>query len=129
MPKESAPNGSKVSESDQKKRSARWSLPPRNSRSQLAVNWSSRNFPGLVRMSEPVFKLELHVLVAGSKVWVTPGVPATVGNRKPPGLAPNWFPGTFNNARATGSIDVRGTAGQPGTAGLLNTDSRLAAER
>src|SRR6516164_707242 len=44
--KSPAPNGKKLSESEKKKRAEILSVPPRNSRSQFVVNWSSLYFPG-----------------------------------------------------------------------------------
>src|SRR5205807_10159968 len=64
-----APKGSKDSELEKKKRAEILSWPPRNSRSQFVVNWSSEYFPGLLMMNEPV----------------PPGVPGIVGMRNPPG--------------------------------------------
>src|SRR2546425_1919986 len=40
------PKGRKLSESEKKNRADSLSVPPRNSRSQLLVNWSSVYFPG-----------------------------------------------------------------------------------
>src|SRR6266404_5099656 len=62
------PNGRKLSESEKKKRAETLSWPPRNSRSQFEVNWSSVNFPGLLKAKDPVFTTPL----------VNPGVHATV---------------------------------------------------
>src|SRR5260370_29172878 len=62
------PNGRKLSESEKKKRAEILSWPPRNSRSQFEVNWSSENFPGLLKAKGPVFTTPL----------VNPGVHATV---------------------------------------------------
>src|SRR5579884_3497403 len=74
-----APKGTCCSESEKKKRTATLSLPPRNSRSQLVVNWSSLNFPGRLMAKGPVFRLPL----------VSPGTPGTDGNKYPPGVLPN----------------------------------------
>src|SRR5207245_1360400 len=49
-----APNGSNDSESEKKNRAAILSCAPWNSRSQLAVNWSSVYFPGLLTMKGAV---------------------------------------------------------------------------
>src|ERR1700731_4950806 len=62
------PNGRKLSESEKKKRTDTLSWPPRNSLSQFEVNWSSVNFPGLLKAKDPVFTTPL----------VNPGVHATV---------------------------------------------------
>ena len=62
---------------EKKKRAATLSLPARNSRSQLVVNWSSVYLPGRLTMKLPEFRLTLQVL--GSTV--TPGVPAMEGIR------------------------------------------------
>ena len=69
-----APKGTSFSEFEKKNRTEILSFEAWNSRSQLAVNWSSINRPGL--------------LTANSPVW--PGVPDAAGNRKPPEGAPNW---------------------------------------
>src|SRR6201987_3065468 len=45
-----APNGKNDSEFEKKKRAESLSLPPRNSRSQVVVNWSSVYLPGLLTM-------------------------------------------------------------------------------
>src|ERR1700727_1805445 len=78
MPKESAPKGSKVSEFDQKNRSDRRSLPPRNSRSQFAVNWLSVNFPGFVTTRG-----------SGVRQGVAGDTLVGSGYRYPPAPAPN----------------------------------------
>ena len=49
-----APKGNSDSAFEKKKRAESLSLPPRNSRSQLAVNWSSVKLPGLLTMNCPV---------------------------------------------------------------------------
>src|SRR5258707_8778022 len=49
------PNGRKLSESEKKKRAEILSWPPRNSRSQFEVNWSSENLPGSLNRKAPVF--------------------------------------------------------------------------
>src|SRR5205823_14853487 len=49
------PNGRKLSESEKKKRAEILSCPPRNSRSQFEVNWSSENFPGSLKAKALVF--------------------------------------------------------------------------
>src|SRR5246127_2969635 len=104
--KASAPNGWKVSELAQKKRKARRCLPAGNSRSQLPVNWSSVNLPGLVTASD---------------TGVRQGVPAgtLVGNgyRNPPAPAPNWLLLTFSRLNATVS-----TLGTPQSASIAATD-------
>src|SRR5580658_7342280 len=46
------PKGSKLSESEKKKRADSLSWPLRNSRSQLLVNWSSLYLPGLLTVKE-----------------------------------------------------------------------------
>src|SRR5256886_5988445 len=50
--KESAPKGKNCSESVQKKRKEKRSLLPRDSLSQLVVNWLSVNLPGELTRSE-----------------------------------------------------------------------------
>src|SRR5256885_14480741 len=85
-----APKGSKDSELEKKKRVEILSWPPRNSRSQFVVNWSSEYFPGLLMMKEPV----------------PPGVPGIVGMRNPPGLLPNWLLLKFKRASTTGSMSA-----------------------
>src|ERR1700674_561453 len=62
------PNGRKLSESEKKNRAETLSWPPRNSRSQLEVNWSSENFPGSLKANVPVF----------TTPFVSPGVQPTV---------------------------------------------------
>src|SRR5271166_132877 len=109
MPKESAPKGSKVSEFDQKNRSDRWSLPPRNSRSQLAVNWLSLNFPGSVMTNGSAVR---HGVFAGTFV--------NSGYKYPPATGPNWLLFAFSKLNATGSMLAAGTpqaaASAPGEA-------------
>src|SRR5579864_3230822 len=72
-----APKGTSCSELEKKKRYATLSLPPRNSRSQLVVNWSSVKRPGLLKAKGPVLRLP-----ALSK----PAWPGTLGKRYPPGV-------------------------------------------
>src|SRR5208282_6472492 len=93
MPKESAPNGSKVSELDQKKRSDKRSFPPRNSRSQFAVNWLSENLPGsLIRKGTEV------------RQGVDAGTFVGRGYKYPPAAAPNWLLFALSRLNATGSM-------------------------
>ena|SRR5437588_8219571 len=87
--KESAPKGKNCSESVQKKRKEKRSLLPRNSLSQLVVNWLSVNLPGELTIRGAVLTLALHVPVeglfgSGVNTFVTPGVPATEGISQPP---------------------------------------------
>src|ERR1700733_5869525 len=62
-------------------------------------------------------------------LMVTPGVPATVGYRRP--LLPNWLLGKFSKVSVTGSICPGRivTAGHNPTVGLLKGEAREAAER
>src|ERR1700723_210010 len=95
IPKLSAPKGSKVSESDQKKRSNRWSFPLRNHLSQLAVNWFSVNLPGVVTTNgTAVPQGVLEATFVGR------------GNRYPPAPAPKWSLLTLRILKATGSTAV-----------------------
>src|ERR1700678_200313 len=112
MPKESAPKGSKVSELDQKKRSDKWSLPPRNSRSQFAVNWLSVNLPG-------------SVTTKGSYVrqGVVEGTLVGSGYKYPPAPAPNWLLLKFSRLNATGSM-----LGTPQSASIAAVDWRSTRE-
>src|ERR1700733_14339308 len=55
------PNGRKLSESEKKNRTDSLSWPPRNSRSQLDVNWSSVYLPGLLTANAPVVALPLGI--------------------------------------------------------------------
>src|SRR5579864_5404476 len=68
-----APKGRNEEKLEKKNLSMTESFPPLKIRSQLAVNWSSRNLPGKLKARGPV----LTDPVAASK----PGVPGTVGNR------------------------------------------------
>src|SRR6266403_4046975 len=104
-----APKGRTDSELEKKNRAATLSWPPRNSRSQLVVNWSSLYFPGLLIM----------------KVPVPPAVPGIVGIRNPPGLLPNWSLLKFKRASTTGSI----SAAVRGKAEVLNAVAIEAASR
>src|SRR6267378_2107396 len=104
-----APKGSSDSELEKKKRAETLSWPPRNSRSQLVVNWSSVYFPGLLTM----------------KVPVSPAVPGIVGIRNPPGLLPNCLLLKFNRASTTGSMSVPAS----GKSGVLNAAAIASAVR
>src|SRR5450432_4338528 len=81
-----APKGRKESALEKKKRAETLSVPWRNSRSQLVVNWSSVYLPGRLMMNGAEFKLTEQV--SGSTT--TPalaGLP-TPGNKNPLG-SPN----------------------------------------
>src|SRR5256885_7324547 len=55
------PKGRKLSESEKKNRAESLSAPPRNSRSQLEVNWSSVNFPVRLIAKAPVLGSPLGI--------------------------------------------------------------------
>src|ERR1700733_2828571 len=55
------PNGRRLSESEKKNRTDSLSWPPRNSRSQFEVNWSSVYLPGLLTANAPVVALPLGI--------------------------------------------------------------------
>src|ERR1700720_461785 len=109
------PNGRKLSEFEKKNRAETLSWPPRNSRSQLVVNWSSVYLPGLLMANE---------FVAGS----------LLGIKNPLVAPPNWLLLKFSSLRTTGSIAVvafpkkaceidaceRSTAGSEGMVVLMN---------
>ena len=78
----------KLSAFEKKKRAESLSLPPRNSRSQLAVNWSSVKLPGLLTMNCPV----------------APTVPGIEGIRNPPAVLPNWLLLNSRSLWITGSM-------------------------
>src|ERR1700720_3652032 len=75
------PKGSRDSESEKKKRADNLSWPPRNSRSQLEVNWSSLYLPG--RLTAKGTGLE------GSQSLAPAGTLVGAGKRYPPVLPPN----------------------------------------
>src|SRR5690242_20237329 len=82
------PNGRKDSESEKKKRAEILSCPPRNSRSQFVVNWSSVYLPGRLIAKAPK--------AAGSPL----------GIKKPLEAPPNWLLLKFRSLLTTGSIAV-----------------------
>src|ERR1041384_4432201 len=87
------PNGKKLSESEKKNRAETLSAPPRNSRSQFEVNWSSVNLPGRLMANAPVVGLPL-------------------GIRKPLEVPPNWLLLNWRSLTAIGSRLVTPT-GRP----------------
>src|SRR5258708_38463483 len=82
-----APKGSRDSLLEKKKRADILSLPPWNSLSQVVVNWSSVNLPGLLIMKWAVFTEALQV----ARSTETPGVPGRDGMREPLASPPNWL--------------------------------------
>src|SRR5262245_59597676 len=102
-----APKGRKDSALEKKNRAATLSWPLRNSRSQLAVNWSSVYRPGLLRRKGAVFRVTRQV--SGSTL--TPGVPGSEGTRYPE-LSANWLLWNCSSLTTTGSM-VMGTAAHP----------------
>src|SRR5229473_3736669 len=116
------PNGRKLSESEKKKRAEILSWPPRNSRSQFDVNWSSVNFPGLLNAKAPVFQVP----------FVSPGVQPEVHP------APTWPEGIRNALFAPNCPVVSSRCKRPvppvlerigSMLGSPKTLSRLAGER
>src|SRR6266566_4151268 len=83
-----APKGSSDSAFEKKKRAEILSLELRNSRSQLAVNWSSVYFPG---------RLITNRASGYGEPTETLGSPGREGMRKPFASPPNWLLLKFNN--------------------------------
>src|ERR1700730_10794202 len=90
------PKGRRDSESEKKKRAENLSRPPRNSRSQLEVNWSSLYWPGRLTAK--------GTGLAGSQRFAPAGAVVGAGNRYPPVLPPNGELLKFKSANATGSM-------------------------
>src|SRR6202142_3201578 len=81
------PNGKKLSEFKKKKRAESLSAPPRNSRSQFVVNWSSVYLPVRLIANAPV-------------------VGSLEGIKNPFVVPPNWLLWKFSSFSTTGSIGV-----------------------
>src|SRR5450755_3150454 len=96
-----APNGKRDSALEKKKRAATLSVPPRNSRSQLVVNWSSVYLPARLTMNGAEFRLT-EQSSGFTTAPASAGLP-TEGNRKPLGSL-NWLLWKFKSDTITGSI-------------------------
>src|ERR1700737_4252153 len=85
-----APKGRNDSALEKKNRADTLSLPPRNSRSHVAVNWSSVYRPGLLTMYWPVFTEPLTGSKPGVQSCEQFAAATPEGIRKPSGLG-NWL--------------------------------------
>src|SRR5437763_3931978 len=112
-----APKGRKDSEAEKKKRADILSWPPRNSRSQLVVNWSSVYFPVLLTTNGAEFNVTWQV----TGFTLTPGAPGKEGIRYPPVVFPNWLLLNCSSFRTTGSMPGSGIAGHDPAAGVLKS--------